>query len=85
MKVLVTRSCPTCESIVIPASVTKIGKFAFRSFSNCDGTVMFEICDGWGVYDSSDTLVRFINFKSGVFKPVMYITAMYSEYVWERN
>ena len=77
--------CLACERIVIPASVTKIGKFAFRNFSGCDGTVLFEIYTGWGVYDSSGELVHIIDFNNSSTKPVIEITFKYSEYLWKRS
>ena len=77
--------CIACESIVIPASVRKIGKNAFRNFSSCDGTVTFEVYDGWELYDDSDNCVGFVDFKNGAFTPVLYLTYLRTEYMWKRR
>ena len=75
--------CIACESIVIPASVTKIGKYAFRNFSACNGTVTFEIYDGWRLYDDSGNWID-IDFKNSTLTPTLYITFLRSEYAWKR-
>jgi hypothetical protein len=77
--------CYACESIVIPSSVTKIGMFAFRNFSGCDGTVTFEINNGWYLYDENEYLDNILNLTEGTFKPVMYLTFMYCDHTWKRN
>lgn len=77
--------CLAIESIVIPAKVTKIAKFAFRNFSGCDGTVVFEVYDGWELYDDSEIFYDIVDLKNGYFTPVKYLTFMYSDYTWRRN
>ena len=77
--------CYAFESIVIPASVTKIGQYAFRNFSKCEGTVIFEIYDGWVLYNDSDDPVDIVDFKNSHFTPCERITWIYSEYFWKRN
>ena len=77
--------CYAFESIVIPASVTKIGQYAFRNFSKCEGTVIFEIYDGWVLYNDSDDPVDIVDFKNSHFTPCECITWIYSEYFWKRN
>jgi transcriptional regulator with XRE-family HTH domain len=77
--------CLAFESIVIPARVTKIGAYAFRSFSGCSGSIIFEISDGWKIYDSSEEAINIIDFKNSASEPVMYLTFKYCEYVWKRG
>ena len=77
--------CYAFESIVIPASVTKIGQYAFRNFSKCEGTVIFEIYDGWVLYNDSDDPVDIVDFKNSHFTPCERITWIYSEYFWKRG
>lgn len=77
--------CLAFESIVIPARVTKIGAYAFRSFSGCSGSIIFEISDGWKIYDSSEKAINIIDFKNSASEPVMYLTFKYCEYVWKRG
>ena len=76
--------CISLERITIPARVTKIGRFAFRNFSKCEGTVIFEVYEGWGLYDSSDTLVEIVDLKNSRFTPCEYISWAFSEYTWKR-
>ena len=77
--------CVSMERITIPAGVTRIGRFAFRNFSRCEGTVTFEVYEGWGLYDDSGSLVHMVDFANGHFSPCEYITFAYSEYSWRRN
>ena len=77
--------CVSMERITIPAGVTRIGRFAFRNFSRCEGTVTFEVYEGWGLYDDSGSLVHVVDFANGHFSPCEYITFAYSEYSWRRN
>ena len=76
--------CIACQSIVIPASVTKIGQYAFRNFSHCDGTVTFEIYNGWRLYDDEGNWVDVVNFTNSMATPTLCITFKYSEYTWKR-
>lgn len=76
--------CIAFESIVIPANVTKIGQFAFRNFSACEGTVTFEIYEGWHLYDESGNCVDVLYFQDSPFKPVAHLTFINSEYWWKR-
>ena len=77
--------CRACESIVITANVTEIGKFAFRNFSNCEGTVTFERYDDWRLYDDSGNWVDSVDFQNGMATPVLYLTFLRSEYTWKRG
>ena len=77
--------CRACESIVIPASVVNIEKFAFRSFSGGDGTILFEVYGTWEVYDSSGKWVNVVDFRDQRFDAVSYLTFIYSDCVWVRQ
>ena len=77
--------CESFESIVIPASVTKIEKFAFMNFSNTStGTVIFENNNGWVAIDDTGS-EEAVDFYSGRFTPIMYLTFIYADYTWERR
>ena len=77
--------CSACERIVIPAAVETIGKFAFRNFAGGDGTVIFEVYDGWRVYDESGYCVAIIDFQSGIATPTDEITYRFADLVWKRH
>ena len=77
--------CLALESIVIPAGVTKIGAYAFENFSGGDGTITFEIYDGWEVYDSEDVFAAEVDFTSGSATPTEYLIFRFPEYVWKRT
>jgi hypothetical protein len=50
-----------------------------------DGTVTFEINNGWYLYDENEYLDNILNLTEGTFKPVMYLTFMYCDHTWKRN
>ena len=78
------KNCRAFKSIVIPASVTKIGKMAFMNFSDCSGTITFEVYATWFLYDDDDNAFHMVEFENNVSTPVQLLAFRYSDYMWKR-
>ena len=78
-------NCVSFDSIFIPASVTEIEKFAFKNFSQSNGTVIFETYSIWKLYDDDGEIYHIVNFENEPIDPVRYLSFLFTEYTWKRN